>query len=846
MEELIKLCNIDGCCVEKTAKKLEYVLSNPPAAPPPVNVFSLVNVNMINELCGTASCLPHVFFRLVHDVYSHVKTSPRKPSWDIQTTIIMSVSQQIRDRTAMNSLSFYRMMSNTAKYLNIMSADIQLVSIPIKQRELCGVLKKMDQEETGNRLLEAEWVSAVENTPYSSNQYDKANEKIVLYLHGGGYCLMSAQTHRGLTTKISKVTGRRVIAINYRLAPEAKFPGGFYDSVQSFLYLIDKNGEYGFDPKNIMIMGDSAGGGLCLALMLYLRNHGLPLPEGSVLLSPWVDLAYSYSSWDDNALDDYLPPKPQKTTKFQPVMFYLESPNLVYNPYVSPIYADSFDHLPPILIQSGGCEVLRDEINELTAKIKGSKGTSVRHEIYEDMAHAFQAFPLAKSSEAIENIGVWAREITTGSTMAPSDATSELVAKQSSNAKGLYPHSINAKNIPSFLQTPYKYSLSSKNLQQKRKKAREATSIGGTTAIARTLMMQGLYLFYRTPIKLFRPLRVDYLVMARALMPVDDVNAKKFSFRYTSIGMISHAVKTKGWNFIPRHILPPLVANTLIGTVLYTTYIATLPIFHPPTAYQLHRPYPPPPYTSVFAAGCLAGAAQSIIATPLDSLKVRFEVNDLLEGKHRSMYQFAKSTFKELGIASAYRGFTLTLMRDSLSCGLFFATFEWVKQQGYYYFLDEMYGLHVDSSDTIMELEMGWNNMTNDEDVDTTPIRSAIERPPMILEPLFIILAGAAAAVAYQLIDHPLSKIHSIFYIEEGQSEFANKHKRESVSNLYRKTLDQCIAQAKLNGGSWRKFLYQEFGNTVLRVVPATSVGFLVFELVKREIDFKSIDFDAL
>lgn len=91
--------------------------------------------------------------------------------------------------------------------------------------------------------------------------------------------------------------------------------------------------------------------------------------------------------------------------------------------------------------------------------------------------------------------------VTTGSTMAPSDATSELVAKQSSNAKGLYPQSFNAKNIPSFLQTPYKYSLSSKNLQQKRKKAREATSIGGTTAIARTLMMQGLYLFYRTPIK---------------------------------------------------------------------------------------------------------------------------------------------------------------------------------------------------------------------------------------------------------------------------------------------------------------------------------------------------------
>lgn len=130
------------------------------------------------------------------------------------------------------------------------------------------------------------------------------------------------------------------------------------------------------------------------------------------------------------------------------------------------------------------------------------------------------------------------------------------------------------------------------------------------------------------------------------------------------------------------------MANTLIGTVLYTTYIATLPLFHPPSAFQLHRPFPPPPYTSVFIAGktkkmrnisyqyllncndigCLAGAAQSIIATPLDSLKVRFEVSDLLEGKHKSMYQFAKSTLKELGIASAYRGFTLTLIRVLKHC----------------------------------------------------------------------------------------------------------------------------------------------------------------------------------
>ncbi|KAI9026576.1 mitochondrial carrier domain-containing protein [Phycomyces nitens] len=294
------------------------------------------------------------------------------------------------------------------------------------------------------------------------------------------------------------------------------------------------------------------------------------------------------------------------------------------------------------------------------------------------------------------------------------------------------------------------------------------------------------------------------------------------------------------WSFIPRHIFPPLIANTVIGTVLYTTYIATLPLFHPPSTFQLHRPFPPPPFSAVFAAGCLAGAAQSIVAAPLDSLKVRFEVSDLLEGKHKSMYQFAKSTLKELGVASAYRGFTLTLMRDSLSCGLFFATFEWVKQQGYYYYLDGIYDLKVDSHKSLNDLDCRWDT----EDEDEVELAPRPEQPPWMLEPMFVILAGATAAVAYQTIEHPLSKIHSIFYIEEGQSEFTNKSSRVPVDELYKRTWKQCKLQVRLNGGSWRRFLYQEFATTVMKVVPATSIGFLVFELVKREVDFRSSDFD--
>ncbi|CAM0138693.1 unnamed protein product [Umbelopsis sp. WA50703] len=340
--------------------------------------------------------------------------------------------------------------------------------------------------------------------------------------------------------------------------------------------------------------------------------------------------------------------------------------------------------------------------------------------------------------------------------------------------------------------------------------------------------------------------------MARALMPEHETT-KRFSFRYTSIGMISNAVKAQGWKFIPRHLMPPLIANTLVGTVLYTTYIATLPIFHPASHFQLHRTFPPPPFTAVFSAGMLAGAAQCIIATPLDSLKVRFEVTDLLEGKHRSMYQYAKSTLKELGLSSAYRGFTLTLVRDSLACGLFFATFEWVKQQGYYYFLDEVYGYQIDSSEALTRVDKNWNHsgfISNDkqheEDLEDTaaavssPEEPIKEKPPLLLEPIFVVTAGAAAAVAYQTIDHPLSKIHNVFWVAEAQSEYVNPKCRETTRKLYRETWEQCKLQVRLNGGSWRKYLYQDFSATLLKVAPATSLGFLVFELAKREIDFRS------
>jgi acetyl esterase/lipase len=192
------------------------------------------------------------------------------------------------------------------------------------------------------------------------------------------------------------------------LAPEHPFPAGLHDVVLSFLHLIDKEEGYGYDPANVMVMGDSAGGGLMLSMMLYLRDHGLPLPGAATLLSPWVDLSMSHDSWS-NRKYDYLPLLTEDHPIHATKMYLGEQryPYMLTHPYVSPLYAQNFNNLPPILLQAGGCECLHDEIQELATRIAQSN-SYVQLEVYEDMIHVFQAFPFLKASrKALQSIGWW-------------------------------------------------------------------------------------------------------------------------------------------------------------------------------------------------------------------------------------------------------------------------------------------------------------------------------------------------------------------------------------------------------------------------------------------------------
>jgi acetyl esterase/lipase len=230
----------------------------------------------------------------------------------------------------------------------------------------------------------------------------------------GAYYTGSATTQRLLTIPLAKYTESRVFGtisllllfvfltrisvLDYRLAPETQFPGPFHDVVIGYMRLIE---DLHIPPANIMIAGDSAGGALALALLMYLRDNAYPVPRAAVLMSPWVgrcldflvwrstkqasDKTMSCESWDTNASFDVIPGlSGLPDDEMNPIHLYLgeQMQNYITHPYVSPLFGN-LKGLPPLLIQAGEAEVLRDEIT-LLARKAALAGVFVRHEVYED------------------------------------------------------------------------------------------------------------------------------------------------------------------------------------------------------------------------------------------------------------------------------------------------------------------------------------------------------------------------------------------------------------------------------------------------------------------------------
>ena len=218
--------------------------------------------------------------------------------------------------------------------------------------------------------------------------------RVVQYLHGGGYGIGSRTTHRQLASRISRVSGARVLVVEYRLAPEHTFPAPVDDAVAVYRWLLGE----GVEPARLVIAGDSAGGGLTIATLLALREAGEPLPAAGVCLSPWFDLEMTGESMTSRADAD-------------PVVTYAGLKEWADNylrgqdprqPLASPLYAD-LAGLPPLLVQVGTAEVLLDDATRLAERAREA-GVPVELEQYDELIHIFQQLA-ATSPEAEDAVG---------------------------------------------------------------------------------------------------------------------------------------------------------------------------------------------------------------------------------------------------------------------------------------------------------------------------------------------------------------------------------------------------------------------------------------------------------
>jgi epsilon-lactone hydrolase len=221
-----------------------------------------------------------------------------------------------------------------------------------------------------------------------------SRDRIILYLHGGAYNICSYNTHKRMVSRLAIASGTPALLINYRLAPEHPYPAALDDAMAAYHFFLSK--KY----RQIILAGDSAGGGLALAAMFRIRDEKLTPPTCVVTLSPWMDL--TLSKWHE--LHDAMLHKDKLVQ--QAKKYYADhNPE---NPYISPMFGD-FQNFPAVLIQVSAREAIYNEIL-LTAEKMEQQKVQVTLQIWEDVVHVWQAYHfMPEAKEAIKKIGEFIR-----------------------------------------------------------------------------------------------------------------------------------------------------------------------------------------------------------------------------------------------------------------------------------------------------------------------------------------------------------------------------------------------------------------------------------------------------
>jgi len=236
----------------------------------------------------------------------------------------------------------------------------------------------------------AEWVTPDDCEP----------GRALVYFHGGGYATGTLESTRALSSHVARAARARVLAVDYRLAPEHPFPAAVDDGVRAYRFAISE----GHAPEAIALCGDSSGGGLALATLIALRDLGDPMPGTAICMSPWTDLTLSGNSLQVNGDAD---PMVSATTLALMADAYLGEVDR-RSPTASPLFAD-LTGLPPLLLQVGSSELLLDDTTRFAERAEAA-GVDVTVEIWDDVFHVWHSFAdlLPEARDAIAHIGTYA------------------------------------------------------------------------------------------------------------------------------------------------------------------------------------------------------------------------------------------------------------------------------------------------------------------------------------------------------------------------------------------------------------------------------------------------------
>lgn len=270
----------------------------------------------------------------------------------------------------------------------------RVFGVPAPVRAL--VVREVAIEPIATDTLRGEWLrprsaaAAAQHTP------------VIMYIHGGGYVACSAATHRPITAALARLSGYPVCSINYRLAPEHRYPAALDDAVAAYRTLLDQN----IPPSSIALAGDSAGGGLVLGVLLRARASGLPLPACAAGLSPWTDLVGTGASAQGNNGKCAMF-RPENLEAFATAYLAGASPR---DPLVSPVFAE-MNGLPPLLFQVGSTELLLDDARRVHERVVQAGGRS-RLTVYDDVPHCWQmlAGVVPEADAALQEIATFVRE----------------------------------------------------------------------------------------------------------------------------------------------------------------------------------------------------------------------------------------------------------------------------------------------------------------------------------------------------------------------------------------------------------------------------------------------------